>query len=75
MTDETTVSTRDWLRGALRSRTVWINTALAVLGGLELAGAHLTTLFGPQVAAGVLLFGSLANLALRAVTTAPLPHR
>ncbi len=75
MTDETEVSTRDWLRGALRSRTVWINVALAVLGGLELSGAHLTTLFGSQVAAGILLVGSVANLALRAVTTTPLPHR
>lgn len=75
MTDETTISTADWLRGALRSRTVWINVALAVLGGLELSGAHLTTLLGPQVAAGILLAGSMANLALRAVTTTPLPHR
>jgi hypothetical protein len=75
MTDETPIATADWLRGALRSRTVWTNVALAVLGGLELAGGHLTTLFGAQVAAGVLLVGSLANLALRAVTTAPLPHR
>jgi hypothetical protein len=75
MTDEIEISTRDWLRGALRSRTVWINVALAVLGGLELSGAHLTTLFGSQVAAGILLVGSVANLALRAVTTTPLPHR
>jgi hypothetical protein len=75
MTDETTISTADWLRGALRSRTVWINVALAVLGGLELSGAHLTTLFGSQVAAGILLVGSVVNLALRAVTTTPLPHR
>jgi hypothetical protein len=75
MTDETTISTADWLRGALRSRTVWINIALAVLGGLELSGAHITTLLGSQVAAAVLLIGSVANLALRAVTTTPLPHR
>ena len=75
MTDEIEISTRDWLRGALRSRTVWINIALAVLGGLELSGAHLTTLFGSQLSAAVLLVGSLANLALRAITTAPLPHR
>jgi hypothetical protein len=75
MTDETPITALDWIRGALRSRTVWINVALAVLGGLELSGAHLTTLFGSQVAAAVLLIGSLANLVLRAVTTAPLPHR
>lgn len=75
MTDETEISTADWLRGALHSRTVWINIALAVLGGLELSGAHITALFGPQVAAGVMLGGSLANLVLRAITTTPLPHR
>lgn len=63
------------MRGALRSRTVWINALLAVLGGLELSGAHLTTLFGSEVAAAILLLGSIANLALRAITTSPLPHR
>jgi hypothetical protein len=75
MTDETEVLTRDWFIGAMRSRTVWLNIALAVLGGVELIGAHLTTLFGPQVAAAILAVGSIANLALRAVTTTPLPHR
>jgi len=75
MTDETEISTADWLRGALRSRAVWINIALAVLGGLELSGAHITALFGPQVAAVIMLGGSLANLVLRAITTTPLPHR
>jgi hypothetical protein len=63
------------MRGALRSRTVWINALLAVLGGLELSGAHLTTLFGSEVAAAILLLGSIVNLALRAITTSPLPHR
>lgn len=75
MTDEVEISMHDWLRGAMRSRTVWVNVALAVLGGLELSGAHLTTLFGSQVAAAVLLLGSVANLALRAITTTALPHR
>jgi hypothetical protein len=75
MTEELPISLRNWLRGALRSRTVWINVLLAVLGGLELSGAHLTTLFGSEVAAGILLLGSIVNLALRAITTSPLPHR
>ena len=75
MTEESPISSRDWMRGALRSRTVWINVLLAVLGGLELSGAHLTTLLGAEVAAGILLVGSIANLALRAITTTPLPHR
>jgi hypothetical protein len=59
-------------KGALKSRTVWWNILLAVLGGLELIGGHLTTLFGTQVAAAILAVGALANLALRASTTTPL---
>lgn len=65
----------DMIRGAARSRTVWLNVTLAVLSGLELGGAHLTALFGTQVAAGILLIGSLGNLALRAATTLPLDER
>lgn len=66
---------RKWILGAARSKTVAFNVLLAILGGLELAGAHLTTLFGSQVAAGILLIGSMANLALRAVTTTPLAEK
>jgi hypothetical protein len=75
MTDESSISHKDWLRGALRSRTVWMNVALALLGGLELMGAHLTTLFGAEVAAAILLLSAASNLVLRAVTTTALPHR
>lgn len=60
------------LKGALKSKTVWFNVLIAILGGLELMGAHLTTLFGTQVAAAIMLSGAIANLALRAVTTQPL---
>jgi hypothetical protein len=60
------------LKGALKSKTVWWNVLLAVLGGLELIGAHLTTLFGAQVAAAVLAAGAMANIASRAITTQPL---
>ena len=63
------------LQGALKSKTVWWNVVLAVLGGLELVGAHLTTLFGTQVAASILLVGGIANLALRAVTTQALSEK
>jgi hypothetical protein len=62
----------DLLKGAFKSRTVWWNILLAVLGGLELIGGHLTTLFGAKVAAAILAVGALANLVLRAVTTTPL---
>lgn len=62
-------------KGALKSKTVWFNVLLAVLGGLELMGAHLTTLFGAQVAAAIMLTGAVANLALRTVTTQSLQEK
>lgn len=55
--------------GALRSKTIWLNTILTVLGGLELMGSHLTTLFGPKWAAGLMMFGSLLNIGVRFYTT------
>ena len=61
--------------GALRSKTVWLNVALAVVSGLELSGAHLTTLWGPKVAAAALFAGSVLNLALRAYTTSSLAEK
>ena len=63
------------MKGALKSKTVWFNVLLAVLGGLELMGAHLTTLWGPQVAAAIMLSGAMANLALRAITTESLREK
>jgi hypothetical protein len=63
------------LKGALKSKTVWFNVLLALLGGLELMGAHLTTLFGAQVAAAIMLTGAVANLALRTVTTQSLQEK
>jgi hypothetical protein len=63
------------LKGALKSKTVWFNVLLAVLGGLELMGTHLTTLWGPQVAAAIMLTGAVANLALRAITTQSLQEK
>jgi hypothetical protein len=63
------------IKGALKSKTVWWNVLLALLGGLELIGAHLTTLFGTQVAAAILAGGAMANIALRAITTHPLSEK
>jgi hypothetical protein len=63
------------IQGALKSKTVWLNVALAVLSGVELAGSHLTTLFGAKVAAGILLAGSLSNIVLRTVTTQALAQK
>ena len=63
------------LKGALKSKTVWFNVLLAILGGLELMGAHLTTLWGPQVAAAIMLSGAVANLVLRTITTQSLQEK
>ena len=63
------------LKGAAKSKTVWWNVALAVLASLEMLNAHLTTLFGAKVAAGILLAGALINLILRAITTTSLRNK
>lgn len=63
------------LKGALKSKTVWWNLALTLLASLELVGAHLTTLFGAQVAAAILLIGAMTNIALRTVTTQSLSEK
>ena len=63
------------LQGALKSKTVWWNVLLAVLGGLELVGGHMTVLWGQEVAAAILMVGALANLALRTVTTQALSEK
>ena len=63
------------LQGALKSKTVWWNVLLAVLGALELMGGHMTVLWGQEVAAAILMVGALANLVLRAVTTQALSEK
>lgn len=63
------------LKGALKSKTVWWNVLLAVLGGLELMGNHMTVLWGQEVAAAILMVGALANLVLRSVTTQALSEK
>lgn len=63
------------ISGAIRSKTIWLNTILTVLGGLELMGSHLTLLFGPKWAAGLMLFGSLLNIGLRFYTTQALAQK
>lgn len=63
------------IKGALKSKTIWWNVLLAVLGGLELIGSHMTVLWGQEVAAAILMVGALANLILRAITTQPLSEK
>lgn len=63
------------LKGALKSKTVWWNVLLAVLGGLELMGGHMTVLWGQEVAAAILMLGAMANIVLRTVTTQALSEK
>lgn len=67
--------TSDMLKGALKSRTVWWNVLLALLASLEIFANNLTTLFGQDVAASILLVGALANLVLRTITTQALAEK
>lgn len=66
---------KDTVRGAVRSKTIWLNVALAVLSGLELMGAHISALLGPQWAAALVMVGALTNIALRAYTTQALADK
>jgi hypothetical protein len=63
------------IKGALKSKTVWWNVALALLASLEMFAGHLTTLFGQDVAAAILLVGAVTNLVLRTITTQALADK
>jgi hypothetical protein len=63
------------LLGALKSKTVWWNIFLALLASIEMFAGNLTTLFGQQVAASILLVGAMANLVLRTITTQALSEK
>jgi hypothetical protein len=65
----------DALKGAIKSKTVWWNVLLALLASLEMMAGHLTTLFGQNVAASILLVGAMANLVLRTITTQALEEK
>ena len=62
------------LKGAFRSRTVWVNALTAVAGLSALAGP-LTGLLGPQAAAGLLVASGVANIILRTITTESLEEK
>ena len=63
------------LRGAVRSKTVWVNIALAVLSGAELMGSSITTLLGARWAAALVMVGACTNIGLRAYTAQTLAEK
>ena len=66
---------KDTIRGAVRSKTVWINVSLAVLSGLELMGSHISELLGPKWSAGIVMLGALTNIVIRTYTTQTLAEK
>jgi hypothetical protein len=66
---------KDTIRGAAKSKVIWLNTALTVLAGLEMMGSHITTIAGPKVGAGFVMFGALVNIGLRFYTTQSLADK
>ena len=54
------------LRGAKRSRVIWVNV-LTVVAGLSAVAGPLTGLLGPQAAAALLVASGVANIILRTV--------
>jgi uncharacterized membrane protein HdeD (DUF308 family) len=62
------------LKGAARSKTIWIN-ALTAIAGLSALAGPLTGLLGPQTAAAVLVASGVANIVLRAITTESLEEK
>lgn len=66
---------KDTLRGAVRSKTVWINVGLAVLSALELMGSHITELLGSKWSAGIVMAGALTNVVIRAYTSQTLAEK
>lgn len=74
MTDESPVTTADWARGSVKSKTVWFGTALAALSTAaqwQTAWEPLFGKYGPLVGQVV----GVGIIALRMVTGTPLPHK
>lgn len=65
----------DHIKGAFRSKTIWLNFALTLLGGVAVMEPQLRTLIGPEWTAGILIAGAVANIVLRFQTTADLASK
>ncbi len=63
------------MMGYLKSKTMWFNAALAVLGVLEIHGALLQSALGPKYFGVMMVSVAAINAVLRAVTTKPLSEK
>jgi hypothetical protein len=70
---------RDWLRGALRSLTVWFNSVAGLLivslPEIERTLPQLSTYLGPELYKWLAIAVVLSNLALRAKTNKSLSEK
>ena len=60
------------MKPAIRSKTIWFNTAIATLAAIEANAPVLRPVIGEQTYAWLLFSAALGNVILRAVTTEPL---
>lgn len=57
------------------SKTIWLNVAVGVLAGVEVATDALKPVLPPEALGGVLALVSVINVVLRSVTGKPIARR
>lgn len=62
---------KDFLLGALKSKTVWVNT---IATGIEIAN-YVTPFIPPHYHAGIVAGVGVANILLRSITNKPLNEK
>jgi hypothetical protein len=63
------------MNGALKSKTMWFNAAIAVVGVLEMQQAVLTQYVGPQNIGAVMMGLAVIGALLRVITTSALSDK
>ena len=63
------------MNSALKSKTLWFSAALAMLGALEMQGAYLREVVGPENFGLVMILISATTAVLRIVTTQALSEK
>lgn len=63
------------MMGALKSKTVWFNVAVALLGYLEVNQALVSQWVGPQNLGHAMMAIALGGIILRTVTTSALSDK